>query len=828
MTYTERIPHDPNSLGVLGYVVTVNKQVHSYQVALIEEYLNQFGMSIETTVLACILNGYESEVTLDLSLDAFAEEDYDAQATILSLAFQLSSVDGYIDSAEEYLIERIVNRTVMLRDDIRDIASDAKQKAKEYRVSRNGLFETPFQKKSCKKGLLRKTWDLICRFFCWIFRLEAGKEKKSANEEYISAIEQCSVVAKEDYSIISPAYDRVLGKCEETIERIETIKQDIAQENDLAIQIGRFIKIFADSIANNVSMQISAAKEALLQKERSLPDFTISLIGRTKAGKTTLHSILTNEGHDKIGKGLQRTTRYNRIYQWNLLRLIDTPGIGSAEDEGREDERITEGVLGESDIICFVIADDSIPEDLLDFIGKVAKMNKPIVILLNHKENIKPEPKFKRFIKNPNEWLETHGETDLQGHVNRIMRRAQKDGFEHQIRVFPVFLLAALMAKEEDYSKYHKILWRSSNIDVFIEQLKWWIVKSGAIKRSQTLLDETINSFANASRDVELAKQLVEERCTELKNKRPKTRELLREEQEVLLKNIKGLLTEKYAELAQQKAMAFAEEYYGQKKDVSESWQEYLRKIKFEQHLRSDIDAYFKNFGKKLETEICEVFEDFGYSFNLSTKMGHFSRKITIDFRSITKILGNILDLAGSLTLLILGSSNPVGWVLMGLGVVIGVGSNLFKSKAQKRQEAIDRLYQLVKSNIEQSASSSIDNCVNEIRISTNQLIERIDGVFADLATGLEDTVAVGEELSQAYEEEILMLNRIYAWRIIEYINGRTSMYSQDSVDAIVHTVDRSDSKEIRIVTKNEVGNDASSLTGVLAEKITILTMEEE
>lgn len=127
---------------------------------------------------------------------------------------------------------------------------------------------------------------------------------------------------------------------------------------------------------------------SLIQKERSVPDFTISLVGRTKSGKSTLHSILTNHGRDKIGTGAQRTTRYNRVYQWNLLKLIDTPGIGSAEANGRNDDAIAESVLGESDVICLVVRDDSVLQDVLEFIEKIASLNKPIIVLLNHMENI--------------------------------------------------------------------------------------------------------------------------------------------------------------------------------------------------------------------------------------------------------------------------------------------------------------------------------------------------------------------------------------------------------------------------------------------------------
>ncbi len=101
--------------------------------------------------------------------------------------------------------------------------------------------------------------------------------------------------------------------------------------------------------------------------------FTVSFLGRTKVGKTTLHTVLTGEGEENIGGGKQRTTRYNRVYQWNNLRLIDTPGIGAAEADGRTDEEIAKSVIGESDIICIVVSDDSVQEYVFDLAKKNCK-----------------------------------------------------------------------------------------------------------------------------------------------------------------------------------------------------------------------------------------------------------------------------------------------------------------------------------------------------------------------------------------------------------------------------------------------------------------------
>jgi GTPase len=224
----------------------------------------------------------------------------------------------------------------------------------------------------------------------------------------------------------------VLQNDKSCIDQLNKYKRSLSLETGLSAEIANIVKLFIEALNENVFKQRQLAEMSLAQKERTITDFTISLIGRTKAGKSTLHAILTNQGYDKIGMGKQRTTKYNRVYQWNLLRLIDTPGIGSAEAAGRTDDEIAESVLGESDVICFVVVDDSILKDILEFIEKVAALNKPVIILLNHKENIMSDVKFKRFVEKPSDWLAIKGESNLQGHINRIQKYADDHGFGTQ------------------------------------------------------------------------------------------------------------------------------------------------------------------------------------------------------------------------------------------------------------------------------------------------------------------------------------------------------------------------------------------------------------
>lgn len=826
MEYKELLPTNLCSLGILGYVTTVNKQVHSYQLIIISEYLARYNLSVNETVLANILDGVETAVSFAATLDAFSQECKDVQATLISLSIQLSNIDNRIDRAEETVLNRIFSTSRFTPEELKSLHDIATTKASVVRTQNNHLFEPPFERKS-HRGFLKNIWEHIKTWLCKVFKRNNITKEKQRDKEYATAIGRCAEIAKDDFTIVCPSYDRVLKSCGETISFLNAIKGDFTQEIGLSAEIGKLITVFSEALSKIAEEQIGAAKEALVQKERTLSDFTISLIGRTKAGKSTLHSVLTNEGKDKIGVGLQRTTRYNRVYQWNLLRLIDTPGIGSAEADGRTDDQIAESVLGESDIICCVIVDDSIQQDILEFVEKIATLNKPIIILLNHKENIEPEPKFKRFIANPKDWLETTGEANLTGHVNRILRYATENGFEHQITVFPVFLLAALMAGDEKYAEYRADLWDGSNIDVFIRQLKNWIIESGPLKRSQTLIDETIRNFERAIQEVECSKNLIEQRCKTLRKMKPEKISTLRNAQKKTLAAIRRLLEEKYAQLAKQNAYSFAEEYYNMQGDLSAMWGEYLEDIRFSEILREEINGQLTVFGAQVKNEVSDVLEDFYYSLRDHTEIGSMDHHMQIDFKSITKILGGLLDLSGSIVLLILGASNPVGWILAGLGLVVGLVSGLFKSKAKKRQEAIERIYHAVQQSVEEATPKNIESCLGEIIKSTNEIIHRIECLFDELISGLEKTTRAGEDLISAYQTECNFLNKVYAWRILQHLNRKFTAFSQEEVNTTIEQVMRLGGKEIVITIRGAKTYDTNGLSGVLAEKVTILKSEE-
>ena len=815
------LPTNLNSLGLLGYMIIVNKQVHSYQLECVEKYLNPYGLCLEDTCLSAVISGNGDAIPFDNALQALSKENQQVQESLYYLLSALANVDGHFENAEKEILDKVERSSRLDHARCMELFDLACENASSMRSNSNILFKRPYPEPITLKGIIRRLISWLCMLFRKLLHLPY--EQQSEDTDYETAIEQCAKTAKDDFAIVQPVYERLIAQCGDTVQELKTLKDSLSKETSLSADVSQAVSAFSDCLSSSVLTQAKAAQSALCQKERILSDFTISLLGRTKAGKSTLHSILTGLGRDRsmIGAGMQRTTRYNRVYQWNLLRLIDTPGIGSAEAEGRKDEEIVASILEESDIICFVAIDDSILKDILEFIKKIADLNKPIIILLNHKENIEPAVKFKHFIAHPTDWQTTQGEDRIQGYVEYIYRYAKKEGFDSLLSVFPVFLLPALMAGEKKYARYSKLLWDSSNIDCFIEELKKWITVFGPLKRSQTLIDGAVQGFTSAACVMSSGLAPVQDKVINLERRKPAVIANIRKYQDILLKDLKDYLTEQYGLLETQIALSFAEEYWNYEEDISNVWGPYLERIKFGADIQAKTDQLISDFSTKIDDTVREVFEDFYFSFQMDTRNMNLHNSASLDLRSLTRILGGILNVAGGILSLIPGL-NLVGGVLFLVGTIINLISGLFKSEEEKRREGIDKLYGSLRDNIHKDAPIHIDQVVSQVKTGSDCFIEKIDKLFDDLIDGLNRTIGIGHHLTDAYQEQVDFLNTVYAWRILTFLMGKTEAFCPDKVEEIVSAVER-DGNQIRIVTPAEVSYQAGALKNVIAEEIKIV-----
>lgn len=312
----------------------------------------------------------------------------------------------------------------------------------------------------------------------------------SSDMGYEKALRICERVAKEEYSFASEA---LVG----ATELIVTLRQDLkragkhrsgsSKASDEAIAQIEKVERILDSSASEA---VASAKRALAKKAERLSKFTVTLFGRTMAGKSTIREAITHGDGGTIGKGAQRTTRDIREYDWNELRVVDTPGIGAYE--GEVDKELALSVVDESDLILFFVSSDGIQETAFRSMQAIRSQNKPIVFVLNVKSDLERGVYRKRFLRDPRALL---GDDAIRGHVNRIKRLASDELGMRNVRIVAIHAQAAFLATKEQDANVERQLHTASGIDRLLKVLTDQVRYRGPVRRLQTFLDGTTNQL---------------------------------------------------------------------------------------------------------------------------------------------------------------------------------------------------------------------------------------------------------------------------------------------------------------------------------------------
>ncbi len=88
-------PENPKALGVLGYLIVLNNQVHSYEMKALENYLESIETKLEDTCLDAIIRGVEESVSYATSYDAFSNESNDVKICLLHLMYEFNTFSIY-------------------------------------------------------------------------------------------------------------------------------------------------------------------------------------------------------------------------------------------------------------------------------------------------------------------------------------------------------------------------------------------------------------------------------------------------------------------------------------------------------------------------------------------------------------------------------------------------------------------------------------------------------------------------------------------------------------------------------------------------------------
>ncbi len=658
-------------------------------------------------------------------------------------------------------------------------------------------------------------------------------------QNYKAAIEQCTKIAQQDFKFTESA----LQAAKTTLDNLKididielnrlTIehKSSSNARAQTAQEVTKQLETTKQSLEVEIVKKIQNVLELLNGKQRALNYFSIAFMGKTKAGKSTLHAIMTGEGWDSIGVGKQRTTRFNRVYELENIRIIDTPGIGAPG--GKTDEEIAQSIINEADLICYIVTNDSIQETEFGFLHLLKENAKPLIILLNVHKNFRDSRRgsyeIDKFMKNPNKLFALDGSSGLGGHIERIRRYAQQHYGNDYFHIIPVMLLAAQLSSESEHQDNQEQLFQASQIQNFFDEIRQSIVNYGEIRRSQTLLSCTSVELEKPYKWVKLQAEIFKTSIEQLKNKHQNIDKQITQAGKDASNSLKNEIQSIFKDVLNT-IPSFAEANWKSSESTMKSaWEQEIKNIRFEERLNIAYKEIVNNFGKEVEESI----EEIGRELQLIAKLGNFSFSFngqdTSDERNFFRIGGGILGLAG-LVMAFIPFLAGIGLIVGIFGSVMSLIGGLFKSKQEKRRQAIENISSALQRQIKELKKNTVSEALEQLDKTCNEVQVNVDKYFKELIDGL-DAIARNLNLaeSELLEKSVDILNRAYAKRLMDWCCKKYEPLTQDSIDAAIAQVTRNSTDGINIATKTTIDLKIhrDEIQRIIQESVTFLKQEK-
>lgn len=591
------------------------------------------------------------------------------------------------------------------------------------------------------------------------------------------ALSECYEAAKSGYKLASnekAVLDSILNSAKDEI-------RDTAIEYKTSpcevIGIGETLEDQLGEIQQSADNLRLSFEEDLEILKNDLEKFSITLFGRTMAGKSTLMEVLTEGDGSAIGMGAQRTTRDIRKYEWNGLSVTDVPGIGAFE--GEEDTRLAFDAAKTADLIVFLLTDDAPQAVEADCFRQVKDLGKPVIIIMNVKVSIDGNKSMKLISRDMNRAFDEERIEEIRKQFCKFGESYGQDW--NSVPFVATHLKAAYeavkcsKASDEDI-KQQEALWREvSRIDLLKELLCEAVQVRGKYIRVKTFADIIANPMIEAISELDLQSRMntTQGRIVSDKKRALQKRKdsFVKEGNQRIESFMMRLKTELRADIA-----SFAEDHYNDKLADIE-WGKVIESKDLEGRCRellddmeSEVDGIIAETIREMESELRYV--------SIDSIERSFLTPALIDAKRIVGWTSLLLGGGGTVAAAILTltgveiAAGPVGWIAAGIGLAGGIGLLFLESRGDKLAKARARL----EKELTESVNATCDSIWTQLEKNLDRLIEgKIDLVLKELTkieTVMESLANTQDELADSLREELRSLNMTFTGKIASAVFG--------------------------------------------------------
>jgi len=506
-----------------------------------------------------------------------------------------------------------------------------------------------------------------------------------------SALKQCREAARHGYAIAKE-------NLQETAKAIKGVSDSLSKCL-MSLENG---SVRTPGIVNQLKAQLSGVVTeleglqktsdlALEERRKNLDSFSITLFGRTMAGKSTLMEILTRGDGESIGTGSQRTTRDVRGYQWNGLEVTDVPGV--AAFEGAEDEELAFKAAAQADLVLFLITDDAPQPVEAECLAQVRRLGKPVLGICNVKAAVDDEDDLLLFLRDP------HRPFD-RTRIDQLLQQFNLLADQHipgkRIPFVVTHLRSRFLASQPGLEKHRGKLLKASRFDGVESRIVNEVVGQGTFLRVKNFIDGSVTPMMDLT---DLLLEFSSQNSSSgrvLIDKRRQFRDWAQDFRSSGQERINTLIS-KAMDSLRDEIPSFAEDHY-EDRSAGESWKRLvesngvIRKVeKLQKELLDECKKALSEVARELKSELSLV-------ASLSSDR-HIRMDSIFNVKRAWNWVTNILAGGLGIAALVLGSG-PLGWAAAAVGAVSWLISLFFDDREEKARRAREKLSRRLVDNI--------------------------------------------------------------------------------------------------------------------------------
>lgn len=814
------------------HAVCIDGQLHQNELQFLSLLAQNIGVDQPSMAAAeMILAQADQHLGLDVVLQRIVS---DQRPRALSLAALVAQFDGDLDRTEQKLLEQLRLQWQISGELFAQMQELARKEAQrliaDLETRRRGEVSTGAKVLSGLEAVLGKT--VVDRVVSTL-GTESLKERIQdyrieallSGPNYDKAIAECRDVGLRDIEVADTCLHATAKALQEIgVELDSKIAEIHAQIGDkpapAAREALRSMKDDRAEIERVIKHELREFQELQIKKRRAMNFYTIAFMGRSKAGKSTLHAVVTGGGWDQIGVGRQNTTRLNRVYEWHNIRIIDTPGI--ATPGGEELEKVAESIIDEADLICFVVTNNNQQASEFEFLKQLRNKGKPLLVLLNVKEDLSHPVRLKRFLDRPDQAF-SDDKDRLGGHIDRIRRDAVEHYGTSNFPIIPVQLLAAQIAQQQPEHEHAEALMKASRLQHFLDSVRLSLLNEGLLRRSQNLLGSTVADIERPCRDVKTRSEFYMDFSRQIRDRALDSAQRLKKAQEDHARQLEQDLRGVFAVL-QREVPDFAEDHWNDSEScLNDAWSHELRRFGMEKSINLAQEKAVEAFSEDMKDLLAEVNQE----INLQRKFSFSSEKLDEQDSSVwfqkTLQWGSGLASLGLGALALANIWNPGGWVMAGVAL-IGVIASFFESKASKRRKAVAKISSALESQIEKQEKQIVEAALKHFGEQCIVGATAVQDYFRLSADGLAFVGQTLERGAETLQKQSGILNTHFAARILDFAGSSPSESSAQALRAQIQEVRRKvgESIDIDVSSKLRVPKNLNAIESVIQEKITL------